>query len=110
MLPKKNKIVKKAEIEKLAKTGKRLSSVFFNIKINNNKLEQSRWVVVVSTKVHKSAVIRNRLRRQIREIIRNSLMLRLAGKDIMIIAKEKCLGAGYNDLEKILITLLKKDV
>lgn len=107
MLPKKNKLVKKSEIEKLAKTGKRTASVFFLVKTRKNNLPESRWVIVVSAKVHKSAVVRNRLRRQIRELVREHLNTRVTGQDVMIIARSCSVGQKYQLLKNDLLKIFK---
>ncbi len=108
MFPRVHKITKKAEVEKLAKTGKRLASVFFIIKYKPNSLDLSRWIIIVSTKVSKKAVKRNRLRRQIKEIIRIGLLEDNINSDIMIVAKDNALNADFSALKDDLLQLYKK--
>lgn len=65
---------------------------------------------VVGLKVSKSAVKRNRLKRQMREVVR--LLLKdgkiNSGYLIAIIAKDEALGAEYSDIEKSIHSALKK--
>lgn len=98
MLPRIYKVRKKAEIDALAKTGRPYRSVFFIVKNKKNALPETRWIIVVSAKVHKSAVKRNRLRRQVREIIRTSFLKDNLGQDIMVVVKDTALGASFKDL------------
>ena len=108
MLLRTHKLTRRRDIEKLAKTGKGLRSVFFIFKILPNKLEKNRWVIIVSTKVSKKAVIRNRLRRQVREIIRLNFLDDKMGLDIMVIVKNNAIGVDYKDLEKDLLFFYEK--
>ncbi len=65
---------------------------------------------VVSTKVSKSAVKRNRLKRQMREVVR--ILLRegdmKSGYMIAFIAREQMIGKEYGDIQKDMIEILKK--
>lgn len=77
-------------------------------KVRKNKLEQSRFVVVVGTKVHKRAYRRNRIRRRIRAILNEHLSSIVSGFDIAIIAKPEALKATYKDIEVSVLAALKK--
>lgn len=68
----------------------------------------SRFGIVVSTKVAKKAVERNRLRRRIGEILRHHWPEIKQGFDIILIAKIGLTNLNYRELEKIVIELLKK--
>ena len=74
MIPQKNRL-SRLQVSYVIKKGKRLSCENFNIKylarkLSNHATEQeSRFCVVVSTKISPKAVERNRIRRQIFEAI-----------------------------------------
>ncbi|MCX6795899.1 MAG: ribonuclease P protein component, partial [Candidatus Falkowbacteria bacterium] len=55
-------------------------------KVANNHLTYNRVNIIVSAKVSKNAVIRNKTKRQIREIIRTEMQRLVTGKDLIIIA------------------------
>jgi ribonuclease P protein component len=65
---------------------------------------------VVGTKVHKSAVKRNRLKRQMREMVR--LLLKdekiLLGHLIVFMAKKEMLEQSYEKIEQNIVFLLKR--
>lgn len=65
---------------------------------------------VVSTRVDKRAVVRNRLKRQMREAVR--LLLKdgklKSGFLIAFMAKKEMIGVEYKEIEKSLIDVLKK--
>ena len=65
---------------------------------------------VVSTKVHKHAVERNRVKRQMREVVRlllkeNQLKL---GYLIAVTATPRMIGTTYEEIEKNIIELLRR--
>jgi len=65
---------------------------------------------VVSTKIDKRAVVRNRLKRQMREVVR--LLLKdnklKVGYFVLVMAKKEMVGKEYKDIEKSVGELLAK--
>lgn len=110
MLPKQNRLKKYKDFQKLFKKGKSLKEDFIAIKFNHNNLPLSRFAIIVSTKVSKKAVKRNRIKRQIREIVR--LLLKeekiKPGFDAAIIPDSKILGKEYKEIEKKIKLCLEK--
>ena len=94
MLPKQNRLTKDSEIKTVFKKSKKVSSDFFEIYLHNraslHKNELPRFSFVISTKVHKHAVKRNMLKRQLRaaiNIILKDGIRSLLGKDFVIRVK-----------------------
>jgi ribonuclease P protein component len=75
------------------------------IKALQNRLEFSRYGISVSKRVGQ-AVVRNRIKRRIREILR--LRLLDSGWDIIIIARSPAAGSDFHQLEKSLCGLLSR--
>ena len=68
------------------RNGQTIHSRIFKIKyVANTRRKDSRFAVVVSKKVHKSAVGRNRIRRRFYEAIRTEIPHIKPGMDIVII-------------------------
>lgn len=68
------------------KNGQAVRTRIMTVKyINNPRREHSRFAVVVSKKVHKSAVGRNRIRRRIYEIVRLELPKLQPASDVTIL-------------------------
>lgn len=68
------------------KNGKPVRSQYLTVRsVRNPKRKHSRFAVVVSKKVMKSAVGRNRIRRRLYEIIRNNLDNISPGNDVVIL-------------------------
>jgi len=67
------------------KNGQAIRSHLITIKYSNNPhRKHSRFAVVVSKKVHKSAVGRNRIRRRIYEVVRGELPRMQPSHDVII--------------------------
>lgn len=108
MLDKSNRITKDKEFEAIFKGGKGAYSKILGIKTISNKLEDSRFGILVSTKVSKKAVIRNRIKRQIREIIRLKLEEITRGQDCVIITLPQIKEADLKQIENALMFCLKR--
>jgi ribonuclease P protein component len=109
MLPKKFRLRKKNDFDKVYKKGRKITSEFFLIKIKPSGLKFSRIGFVVSKKTAGKIVLRNKLKRRMREIIRLFREELKGGYDIIIVAKPTSLDKNYKDLEIDLKKLLKKE-
>lgn len=85
MLPKENRLKKNKDFEMVFKKGKGFSQNFLFLKFIKNNLKVTRFGFVVSKKVSKKAVIRNRIKRRLREIVRKKIAEIEKGRDIIII-------------------------
>ena len=81
---------------------------FFNLKLLSNHLDVSRFCIVISTKISKKAVVRNKARRQLNSIIYKYLAKLKPGYDIVVLTKPAVTVTEFNQLEKSLISLLTK--
>jgi len=64
MLPKERRICLKRDFEHIFSSGRSINGKLFRLKFLKNSLSLNRFAVVVSSKVSKKAVIRNRVRRR----------------------------------------------
>lgn len=85
-------------------------SRYFTIKaVTNPHRTYSRFAVIVSKKVHKSAVGRNRIRRRVYEMIRAAQQHFDTTLDLaIIITSGEVLTADYQELEQTLIGQLRE--
>jgi ribonuclease P protein component len=92
----------------LLKKGESTQSVFFIIRQNKNNLDHLRASVIVSKKLIKKAVYRNKLRRRIYEAFR--LIIKendtLPSKDIILIPKTGILKTDFWKIKKDLLNFL----
>lgn len=79
-----------------------------NIKYSPNRLDVSRFTVVVGTKVSKKAVVRNKIKRQIRAIIYKQLPKFKPGFDLMFMVKKEAVGKTGNDFETEILRILSQ--
>ena len=86
--------------------GRRRSSAQFVIFFRANGLEQSRFGASVK-KALGGAVVRNRIRRRVREIVRRNYREISAGWDIVIHPRASVAGAEFTAIEAELMRLLR---
>ena len=74
----------------------------FVLQVRSNDKGITRTGLTVSKKISKLAIVRNRLRRQMREIIRLSpeLQAKYPSHDVILIAREEALNRDYQQLTK----------
>lgn len=120
MIPKENRLKHMKDFDILFKEGKFVSGKFITVKIwkidpdkyPKRKYEKDSLKIgfVVGLKVNKGAVKRNRLKRQMREVIR--LLLKdneiKKGYMIAIVAKPVMMDQDYSEIEKDIVSVFKK--
>ena len=80
----------------------------FVLQMRPNDKKETRFGFTVSKKISKSAVVRNRLRRQMREIVRLSSILqeKYPSHDLILIAREEALNRSFAQLTEDFAYLL----
>jgi len=106
MLKKVNRILKKKEFDNVFQNGKSAYFKILGIKAVKNGKPESRFGVIISTKVSKKATNRNRIKRQIREIIRKNLDKIEKGYDFIIIVLPQIKEADFTLIKEILISTM----
>lgn len=108
MLSKKHRLFRRDFIQTKLH-GKTLSAPHFTAVVHSKTTggqQQTRYSVVISTKIHKNATVRNRLRRQICEFLRLNLFNKKA--DIIIFPKAGMLNLNYEKITAELDTFISK--
>lgn len=108
MFNQKNRLRKTKEIEKTFKNGKSFYNDILGFKVLKNDLEESRFCIVVSAKVSKRAVDRNKIKRRIRSIIIKKLKQIKKGFDVIVIVNKNIVDLNFSELEKNICFSLKK--
>jgi len=101
MLKKINRIRRDKEFDRVFKTGHSFYGQVLGVKAVANDLGYNRFGIIISTKVSKKAVVRNKFRRQIRAIIRINLDKLKPGHDVVLIIFPLILDKNYQELENI---------
>ena len=84
------------------------STPLFNLKISKNVEGSKKFGFIVSKKVSKSAVIRNKTKRIIRSVIEEDLEKIASGKDFLIISKKQLEWKQKEQVKEILENTFKK--
>ena len=104
--PRDARLVQKAQFDAVYRSGKRRSSSHFTAFLKANSLPQSRFGFSIK-KALGSAVVRNRIRRRVREIVRLHREELPAGWDIVIHPKSSVVKTPFAALEADFLRLLK---
>jgi len=98
MLAKENRLTKKKDFSLIFKKGLGVKEGFLFIKTTLNRSGESRFAFVVSQKVSKSAVVRNKIRRILKELIKGHLEQTKTGIDGVLIVYP---GIDYKKKDEI---------
>ncbi len=99
--------MRRGEFDAVYRAGKRRSSSHFTVFFRANELPQSRFGFSIK-KALGGAVVRNRMRRRLREIVRCHRQEIAAGWDIVIHPKSSVMHAEFATLTADLLRLLKE--
>lgn len=100
MLAKKNRLVKEKDFKETFRSGRSFFFKNLGIKAVKNKLEVNRYGIIISTKISKKAVERNKLKRQIRQIIKSLDKKTISGFDLIIITLPGVINRDYFEIKK----------
>ena len=107
MLLKQNRLKKKKDFEKVFNHGRIYRQDFLLLKLLKNDLEFSRIGFIVSKKISNKAVVRNKVKRRLRDIVRKKISDMKNNNDIIIIAlqgiQEKTFQEMEQEIDKIFI-------
>ncbi len=111
VLKRNKRIGHRDNIDDILEKGQIIEGRFLIVRFRPNELGHNRYAVNVSKKMEKSAVKRNRIRRQIQEVIRlneKSDIIPQKSVDIIIFARKSLMKLNYSEIEMALIETLKK--
>lgn len=95
----------------ILKDEKSIATPFFVVFKKENGLGENHYAVLVGKKLEKSAVKRNRKRRQIYEIVRllekEDLVPKTNSFDIVLLARRPVVKASFDELQSSLKNILK---
>jgi len=102
MLNKNNRISRNKDFDRVFKLGRSFYGKIIGLKAVDNNASFTRLGILISTKVSKKAVVRNRFKRQIRRIIQEQLANIKEGKDIIIIVFPEILDKKFQEIKDFL--------
>ena len=110
MLTKFNRLTKEKDFENVFRKGEKYRSPLSKIylKVGSNNLKQSRFGFIINNKVSKKAVVRNKIKRKLRETIRNNLSEIKKGVDVAVVVLPGFKENNLKTIGEVLNNLLKK--
>lgn len=105
MLPRLHRLVKNSDFKNVMKHGNTFFSPDFIIKsVHSLDKQDSRFGIIVSTKVSLKSTERNLLKRRIRSIIKDFLSkTKNIPRDVVVIAKKSSINKSYQDIEEQIV-------
>lgn len=104
----KNTLSKKKDFDQIFKTGLSFYCPGLGLKYLPNTLKVNRLGIIIGLKVSKKAVVRNKIKRQIREIFRNNPPKKSNSYDIVVITMKGLETMSFLEIEEALLKLIKK--
>lgn len=108
MLPKKFRLLKKKDFEKIHKFGKFFGQNFLAIKLVKNSLNVSRFGFLIGIKVSKKSTVRNKIKRRLRESVRLKLKRIKPGFDIVVFVRPEIAEKNYWEIDKAVEKIFEK--
>ncbi len=90
---------RKGDIERCQKKGNKLHTKHFLILVSPSDTGESRLAVAVTTKLEKRAVVRNLIKRRIREVFRRARAGFFKPLDLVVVARRGVQLCEYEDYE-----------
>lgn len=100
MLKKANRISSRKEFERVKREGSLMNGNWWSVLVANSGDKEKKVGIVISKKISKKAVERNRARRLIAEGVRRNLELVPEGDRIVFLVKKAILGRGAGEIEQ----------
>lgn len=108
MFKKENRLKKNKDFNAVFKERKFFRLSFFLFGFKKNDLEYSRFGIIVNKKISKQAVLRNRIKRIIREVVRKKIDEIKKGYDIVIIPSKEIKEKTFQEIESAIEKSFKK--
>ena len=98
---------KNSDFHRLYTRGKSAVNPYLVVYCRKNREGRSRFGYTVSSKLG-HAVVRNRVRRRLREIVRLNGARLVPGYDVVIVARSRCVDTEYRKMEEAYLKAIKK--
>ncbi len=108
MFSKKQRLCKQKEIEAVFKGDISAYGQLFGLKAINSPLKYNRYTVIISTKVSKLAVERNRIKRNVKNVLKKHDPQVKKPVDCIIITLKSANNANSDKIETAIVGLLKR--
>ncbi|MCL4535034.1 MAG: ribonuclease P protein component [Bacteroidetes bacterium] len=104
---KQHRLTKRAEFEKVRRDGKAWGNPWVVVYASPNAVSVTRFGFSIGRRLG-TAVVRNRVRRRLREIVRRYTERLRPGWDLVIIARQRAVAASYQELQAAMHQALER--
>jgi len=108
MLEPNRRITSASDCKRLHTRGRLVRSPIIVLKVVRTEREYTRFGFSISTKASKHATVRNRIKRQLRAIVRELSDSIIEGYDIGVLVRPAIVGRQYGNIAKTLTLLLRQ--
>jgi len=107
-MKKENRIAKKEDFESIFKRGRFVGGTFISLKVKKTTLGYARLGILAGKKVSKKAVVRNKIKRQLRGTAREHILDSKVGMDVVVIAGPEIVNKSFKEIKEEAAKLFKK--
>ncbi|MSQ33773.1 MAG: ribonuclease P protein component [Dehalococcoidia bacterium] len=100
-----DRLTRRRDFEKIQSQGKRWSHSYLVLRALPNGTPSSRFGFAISKQVG-TAVVRNRLRRRLRELMRQEPLR--SGWDLLVVARPAAAAASFSEVQRAFVQLLSQ--
>jgi ribonuclease P protein component len=94
-----SRLLRSADFDRTLRSGRRAASDYFALFVSDNEVGRPRVGLAVSRKLG-NAVVRNRIKRHLRELVRPLLTQTEGGRDVVIVARARAVDAEFARLRQ----------
>jgi ribonuclease P protein component len=89
-----DRLLRSADFDRTLRSGRRAASAYAALFVSDNELGRPRVGLAVSRKLG-NAVVRNRIKRRLRELVRPLIARTEGGRDVVIVARARAADAEF---------------
>jgi ribonuclease P protein component len=102
-----SRLLRTGDFDRTLRSGRRISTDYLALFVSDNGLGRPRVGLAVSRKLG-NAVVRNKIKRRLRELLRPLVLQAKGGRDVVIVARARAVDAEFTRLRQEIEMLWSK--